>query len=289
MEKHSQLLQNTTARVIYYSCLSDYKTIPEVAKLWGYRSAAYFYHSNSRELLNRMVTAQLVVPRGIGKGREEFYANYNMILDEPDLTNFLKKVNEKTEIELIQEEYPEIAYGQLSDPLFREYCLNRKRELKERTAKILFDQQAIECLAKLWEHPLYKRVFTTGESLSKAFHRTRLPADPRELVFGITVSLCEKLFELERGLFTTPPFVYLFVDFDIEDMLPTILNQLDLAANPSNKDERNEFNSFIQEFKKAYEALRKRMSIYEQVEDVGSYHIRRFASLVRLGNHTERE
>lgn len=283
MDKVSKLLQSTTERVIYYSCLSEPRTIPEIAKSWGYRSATYFYQSNSRELLKEMVNSRLIFTEEIGKGREQLFANYDVIFAEPDLSSFFEKVNTNIDIELIQEEYPEISEGQLSDSFFREYCLNRKPELRLRAQKIRFDQQTIKHLILLWQHKLFQRIFLTLESLTNAFHRSALPKDPRELLFGITSALSEKIFELETGrVLLEPPFIYLFVDFDINDTLPAVLDRLDQVSNPQDKEARIVFESFVPLFKNVYDSLKRKILAYGEVEEVGSYHIRRFASIMNL-------
>lgn len=283
MNKVSDLLRSTTERVIYYSCLSQPMTIPEIAKSWGYRSAAYFYHSNSRELLKELIKSSLIFTEKIGKGREQLLANYDILFEESDMASFFEKVNIEIETELIQEEYPEISEGQLSDSFFREYCLNKKPELKLRAQKIRFDQQTIRHLILLWQDNLFRRVFLGLKSLTEAFHRSDLPRDPRKLLFGITSAITAELFELEKGrVFLEPPFTYLFVDFDISDTLPAILERLDLVANPKDKAARIEFESFVSKFEDVYDALKKKILAYAEVEEVGSYHIRRFASLMNL-------
>jgi len=280
------LLQNTTARVIYYSCLSASRTIPEVSKFWGYRSAAYFYQSNSRELLKGMMNAGLIISQEIGKGREQLSANYEVAFQEADICSFFNTVNTGTEIQLVMEEHPEIGEGQLDDPTFREYCLNREPELKKRAARMRFDKQATDCLTEFWKHSLFKQVFLPVESLSKAFHRTELPGDPKELVFEITCALCEKIFEWEKGkAFLIPPFMNLFLTFDVNEMLPPILDQLDLVSNPRKTETRNKFNSLTTLFTHVYEILKKRIGAYEEMEDISSYHIRRFVSLIDLEGH----
>lgn len=283
LDKVSNLLQSTTERVIFYSCLSQPMTIPEIAKSWGYRSAAYFYHSNSRELLKRLIKSRLIFTKRIGKGREQLLANYDILFEESDIASFFERVNTDIETELIQEEYPEISEGQLSDSFFREYCLDKKPELTLRAQKISFGQQTISHLIPLWQDNLFKRVFLGVKSLTEAFHRSDLPGNPRKLLFGITSALTAELFELEKGrAFLEPPFTYLFVDFDVSDTLPAILEQLDLAANPKDKAARIEFESFVSKFQNVYDALKEKILAYAEVEEVGSYHIRRFASLMKL-------
>lgn len=283
MNRVPDLLQGTTERVIYYSCLSQPMTIPEIAKSWGYRSAAYFYHSNSRELLKELIKSSLIFSEKIGKGREQLLANYDVLFEESDMASFFEKVNIDIETELIQEEYPEISEGQLIDSFFREYCLKRKPELKLRAQKIRFDQQMIKHLILLWQDNLFRQVFLGVKSLTEAFHRSDLPGDPRKILFGITSAITAELFELEKGrAFLEPPFTYLFVDFNISDTLPAILEQLDLTANLKDEAARIEFESFVSKFEDVYDELKKKILAYADVEEVGSYHIRRFASLMKL-------
>jgi len=258
-------------------------TIPEMAKSWGYRSAAYFYHSNSRELLKELKKSYLIFTERIGKGREQLLANYDILFEESDMASFFEKVNIGIETELIQEEYPELSEGKLTDSFFREYCLNRKPELKLRAQKIRFDQQTIRHLILLWQDNLFRQVFLGVKSLTEAFHRSDLPQDPCELLFAITSAITAGLFELEKGrAFLEPPFIYLFVDFNTSDTLPAILQQLDLAANPKDEASRIEFESFVSKFEDVYDEMKKKMLAYAEMEEVGSYHIRRFASLMNL-------
>lgn len=278
-----ELLQNTTARVLYFSCLSAPRTIPEIAKFWGYKSAAYFYQSNSRSLLRKMVDSTLIMSRETGKGREQLSSNLEIVLEKSGLSSFFSNVNTNTEIKLVMEQHPEIREGQLSDPSFREYCLSREPEINQRARRLRFDGDAVRDMENLWTQKSFSKLFIPIEALSKALDRYFLPGDPKELLFEVTCALCEEMFEWEKGkVILIPPFMNLFLTFDITEMLPAILDKLDAAANPLNSDARKEFHSVATSFVRVYETLMRRIAAYEEIEDIRSYHIRRFLSLIGL-------
>jgi hypothetical protein len=230
-----------------------------------------------------MTDSGLIISQEIGKGREQLSSSYEFALRESDLSSFFSNVDTNVEIRLVQEQHPEIGEGQLSDNTFREYCLNREPELKQRANRMRFDGGAVKDLVNLWKHPLFSQVFMPIEALSKAFYKSLLPADPKELLFEITCALCEETFEWEKGkLFLVPPFMSLFLTFDINEMLPGILDKLDAVANPRNAETRKEFDSLKVSFAIAYETLKKRIAAYEEIEEISSYHIRRFVSLIDL-------
>jgi len=229
-----------------------------------------------------MIELKLIFPKETAKG-EQLSSNYDIILTESSIAAFFKRLNTQIDIELIEEEYPEIAEGQLDDPFFREYCLNKKPELKSRAQEIRFEQQTIDSLTKLWKHDLFRQVFLPIEALTKAYDRGELPKDPLDLLFGMTSAICEKIFELQEGkVFIEPPFVYLFVNFDINDTLPAILSELDKVANPKDNKARANFRSLIDRFAEVYDLTKEKILAYGKLEDVGSYHIRRLASFLNI-------
>lgn len=230
-----------------------------------------------------MLDSGLIMSEETGKGREQLSSNLEIGLEKSSLSSFFDYVNMKIEIELIVEQHPEISEGQLSDSTFREYCLSREPEIKQRARRMHFDNNAIRDLVNLWTHKLFCKLFIPIEALSKAFDRSFLPGDPKELLFEVTCALCEEVFEWEKGkVILVPPFMNLFLNFDINDMLPSILDNLDVAANPRNPDARKEFDSLATLFVSTYETLRRRIAAYEEIEEISSYHIRRFVSLIDL-------
>lgn len=277
-------LKNTTASVIYYSCLAESKTIPEIAKAWGYKSPAYFYQSRARSVFDELRSKGLIKTEAIGKGREQVVSDYDLLL-QLMTTSFFDGVNNRIISELIIEDYNyEITETQLLDPIFREYCLNRKPELKKRCEEIRFSGEQAKILIRLWKNPLFRQIFLSMNCLTAAFDRYELPEDPRELLFGLTTTLCEDIYEFREGkAVSRPPFVYVFFYINTNDFLPRVLDRSDSIANPLNVQRRAKFDVLVAQFKEVYDIVRSKIKVYEEAEEIGSYHISRFVHLMDMG------
>ena len=274
-----EILKRSTARVLYYSCLAEPKTIPEITRAWNYKSTAYFYQKPVKEILDLLLKHRLIEILETSRGGGRIQSRYDMFIEGKELINFFDEVNLKIECELIVDEYDfEISFSQLQDKLFREFCLRRKPKLRKKIEIIKFSTDEAKTLSELWKNPMFSKIFLNINCITIIFNRYNLPEDPRFLLLGLTSALCHSIYEYEKQeLFASPPFIYLFFPHDIEDILPSVLNNIEIELSSSNdKFVRKLFKTFWT----VYDIIKRKIAVYNEVEEISSYHIRRFKNIM---------
>lgn len=215
-EDEFALLENTTGRVIYYSCIAEPKTIPEIADLWGYKTSTYFYQKTTKKLIESMENEGLIsFIKGRGGG---ISSNYDLVINKEGTISFFKRLNDEVSAELILSVYDwEIEREQLENQMFREYCIDKKEGLRDRVRKIMFGEKDIEHFISLWKDDLFKNIFLSADFIKTLFNERRnLPQDPREFLYGLTLSVCEDIsadeYEDEDFSINLNPYRVIYLD-----------------------------------------------------------------------------
>jgi len=270
------LLKDLRARVIYYSCIAEPKNILEIARLWDYKTSTYFYQTKSKEVITEMLSRNLV---SAFKGAR-FQSNYNLFLEKKGAIRFFERANNIISNEIIIEKYDyEITEGQLADPLFKEFCIERKPELKEMLDGTKIIGKEIENFLSLWESSLFREIFLSADLIKKLVgNRQLLPENPRDLLFGITMNMCESIYYFKEGgrpSFTDP---YLWLGLEIREVFPLVLTNLKSALSNSTE----ELKTFVQCFRGVYKIMKNKFAIYQGRSEVGAYHVAKIVEILQL-------
>ncbi len=253
-----EILKETTARVIFYSCLAEAKSLSEIAKLWGYKTPTYFYQSKTKKMLKKMEQAGLItIERRKGIKSALILANYDVIFSQEDIDEFFIRVNKGIAIHALLEDAQEKITGNKSR---KKYFEKRFKPLLER---ILFTDDSIAAIVDLWKDPYYRKFFLDPELLTrtrekKEISRAILPEDPKDLLYEITASLCYETYSfrrdeaslVSRGSFSSyliPP-TYIIKREEV----------LDYMVSKYNAISSKESEGFGRRFKKVYEIFVKR-------------------------------
>lgn len=264
---HSELLNNITARAIFYSCISEGKTIPEIAKTWGYRTSTYFYQKSQRDLINKMLKANLI-SKTESKGQEIYFSNYDAIVTRENLDRFFLKTNAKIENEAIVEEFDyEVSEAQLEDALFKEFCLSKKPNLKSRLEKIRFKVEETFSFHRLWNNDVFKKTFLSVSCLSKTLQREQLFTEPLELLHSITINVCYDIYEVKEKTNVS----YLFSPYRY---IPPQAVLSCLLKMTKEFDEQTLW-TFVESFQQVYTLMEKKLRA-ESAEEAGSYYTKKF-------------
>lgn len=274
-EKTFAPLRDTRARVIYYSCIAEPKNILEIAKIWGYKTSTYFYQKRSKEIIAEMEANKIV---SVIKGAR-FQSNYDLVLEEKGIRRFFEKTNNEISSEIIIEKYDyEILDSQLEDPLFREFCLEKKPELKQIIKEIKITDAEIGSFLSLWKDLQFRKIFLSTDCLSKVVgDRRRLPEDPRELLFSMTASICESIHLFKDGGMPGFPQPYLWIDAN--EIFPLIVSKLEsirtgwLSA---------QLETQSRSFQNVYAIMRNKFMVYEGRSEVSSYHVAKFVDIMGI-------
>ena len=271
------VFEDLRARVIYYSCLAEPKNILEISKLWNYKTSTYFYQKRSKEIIREMEAKKLI---STIKGAR-FESNYDLLLDQNNLLKFFEKTNYLISNQIIIEKYDwEVTESQLEDPLFREFCLEKKPKLKGILAKIKLTYEDIESFFSLWKTAFFRNTFLSNDCIKKLVEdRQRLPRNPREFLFSMTIEFCEKIYSFKKeknrefAIFESPnPYLWL----DIDEMLPLVVNKLESVSPNLSK----EFGTFNQSFQNVYKNMVKKFELLEDTSEVSTYHIARLVKMI---------
>lgn len=270
------ILEDLRARVIFYSCLAEPKNILEISELWNYKTSTYFYQKRSKEIIKEMEANKLI---SAIKGAR-FESNYGLLLEQNGVTNFFAKTNHAISNQIVIEKYEwEVTENQLEDPLFREFCLEKKPELKDILNKVRITEKDIESFLSLWKTHLFRKIFlSTGPVRKLVEDRQQLPTNPREFLFSITTALCERIYSFKKESiheFTIFEFPNPYLWLEIDDVLPLVLNKLESASSDSSK----ELKAFNQSLQQVYRNMVKKFKLFEGRSEVRTYHIARFVKM----------
>jgi len=266
------LLSDLRARVIFYSCISKPRNVLEIAEIWGYKSSTYFYQKRSREIIEKMLNKKLISVEG-----NRFKSNYELVLDEEAIKKFFKRTNEEISKEIIIEKYDfEILPAQLEDPLFKEFCLDKKPELRNIISAIAISDREVKDFLLLWKNPLFKEVFLSSDIIKLLIEdRHRLPENPREFLFSLTVNLCEEIYLFkEGGGISAFPQPYLWLD--VSEILHLLVSKLEPWLD------KPMFDKLRQSFQKVYTIMREKFVIYGGRSEVSAYHIAKFTKIMNV-------
>lgn len=269
------LLEDLRARVIYYSCIAEPKNIVEISELWDYKTSTYFYQTKSKEVTQEMVSKKLVSMLKGGR----FQSNYNLLLEKKEATEFFERTNNRISNEIIIEKYDwEVTEGQLEDPLFKEFCIEKKPELKKILDETKIVGKEIEKFLSLWKASLFKKIFLSADCIKKLVgDRRQLPENPRDLLFDITVDTCESIYyykEEGRTFFADP---FLSLGLETNEVYPLILAKLKSAMYA-----RGQFLILSKRLKEVYEVMKNKIATYQGRSEVGSYHIAKIVEMMGL-------
>jgi len=257
-------LENTTARVIYYSCLDKPKTIPEIAELWDYKTANYFYQRRQRKLFFELRDFGLI--SFSGQKITQIRSNYDLLFADDIVATLFKRINGNLSLDIIDKEYDyKISREVLQNEAFKEVAIEQK-QLKNTLERLLFNADQINNFVSLWKNPLFKKIFLSSEFIKTLYKdRNKLRVDPLDFIYNLVVSLCEDInCELETQ-YIIVSFYSLFTDYlYLDDKSYTKLTDF---INLHQKD--REFKSLISKIFVVYDILKKKVEIYgeEEIEE----------------------
>jgi len=269
-------LEDLRARVIYYSCIAEPKNILEIAKIWDYKTATYFYQKTSKKIIEEMIAKKIVFPI---KGAR-FESNYELLVNRDVAQNFFENTNKEISNEIIVEKYDfEVSESQLEDSLFKEFCLEKKPELKPIIKAMEINEKEIDIFLSLWKDLLFRKVFLSTDCIKRLIEdRQRLPQDPTELLFSMTVGICESVYFFKEGGHPDFPDPYLWLDID--EIFPLIIERLQsVALTPQTS---KEIKPLAQNFRNVYEIMKKKFMIYQGRSEITSFHIAKFVEAMNL-------
>ena len=129
-EESVNILENTTAKVVFYSCISEPRTFSEIATIWEYQSPNYFYQKNQRMLLDRMVKAGLISSSLTQRG--DIISNIDAVLDEKSIDEFFQEINVDLFYDVIENRYGDQFSRKLfNDNTFLNYLISKEEGLKD--------------------------------------------------------------------------------------------------------------------------------------------------------------
>lgn len=270
-------LEDLRARVIYYSCIAEPKNILEISKLWNYKTSTYFYQKPSKRIIQEMEARKLI---STIKGAR-FESNYDLLLKKNEMVKFFEKTNYTISNQIIIEKYDwEITENQLEDPLFREFCLEKKPELKEILKIVKMTQEDSDSFLSLWKTHLFRKIFLSTDCIKRLIEdRQRLPQNPREFLFSMTTELCESIYTFKRERaheFTVFEFPNPYLWLDIDEIFPLVMSKLE-KASPNLSEELKTLN---QRFRALYKNIVKKFKLFEDKSEVSTYHIARFVEMI---------
>lgn len=264
-------MKDLRARVIYYSSITEPKNILQITKLWDYKTAAYFYQDRSKEIIKEMVLANLILVKG-----SSYKSNYDLIFKEEMIKNFFKKINNEIENDVIIEKYDyEITETQLSDPLFKEFCLDKKPDLNKILNEIRISDEEAGTFLSLWRTNLFKNIFLSAEIIKKLIdNRKNLPVNPLNLLFDLTLELCESIYFFYEGgerSFPNPSKLWI----NVNEVLPLLVDKL-------KSFNIEELSDLKEKFGKVYEIMKNKFAVYEERSEISSYHTVQFSKIMGL-------
>jgi len=275
-ERRFDVLEDLRARVIYYSCIAEPKNILEIAKIWDYKTATYFYQKKSKKIIEEMKAKKIVSPI---KGAR-FQSNYELLVDRDEAQNFFENTNKEISNEIIVEKYDyEISEDQLEDSLFREFCLEKKPELKPIIEAMEINEKEIDIFLSLWKDLLFRKVFLSTDCIKKLLeNRERLPQSPRELLFSMTVGICESVYFFKEKEYPGFPDPYLWLDID--EIFPLIIESLQSVEYATQTSK--EMKTLAQNFRNVYEIMKNKFMIYQERSEIASFQIAKFVDIMKL-------
>lgn len=270
----TSLLQDNRARIIFYSCMAEPKTIMQISKNWGYQSVTYLYQKNTIEEMSRNNLIRLITK----DGQRSIESNYDVIFEKERLDTFFKKLNEDIETETIVKEYDyDISEAQLEDKLFREFCIQKKENLQRKINGIRFDEKDRGLLVHLWENLVFRKVFLDLEILSKLVRRDELPRNPVSLLFDVTYNVFERIYSCVKQIEYPETFYSPDLYFRIEDVIFPLIETL-------SELNKHEMATLTNCFRKAYNAVEKKSMTYEPPSELRLYHMKRLVELLGITN-----
>lgn len=265
-------LKNNRARIIFFSGMGEPHTISEISKNWGYKSVTYLYQKNVVEEMTKRNLVKVVTKNA----QRYFQSNYDLIFDMKSVDTFFARLNEDVETETIVKEYDyEISESQLEDKLFREFCIEKKKNLQRKIEKIRFDEQDKALLVHLWKNRVFRRVFLSVEILSKLMRRDALPENPISLLFDLTYQFFEEIYSCVKQIEYPETFYSPDVYIRLEDVIVPLIETLD-------KLDRREIVSLTEHFGPAYRAIEKKFMTYEPPSEVRFYHMKKLVELLGI-------
>jgi len=265
-----EFLRNNRARIIFYSGMGEPRAISDMSKNWGYKSVTYLYQKN---IVEKMIENNLIeaVTRN---GQRYFRSNYDLIFDVKSLDQFFAELNEDIEIETIVKEYNyDISEFQLEDKLFREFCIEKKKNLKNKIEKIRFNEQDKELLVNLWRNRVFRKVFLSLEVLSKLVRRDDLTESPVRFLFDFTYRIFEEIYSYLRQIEYPETFYSSDMYIRLEDVIVPLIETL-------NKLDRSEIESLTEYFGPAYKGIDQKFMMYEPPSEVRFYHMKKLVEIL---------
>ena len=186
-----ELFKNVTAKTIYYSCIAKSMTIPEISEQWDYSSASYFYQIGTKLLINTMEEKGLIsFQMGRGGG---ISSNYDFFLSNEVINSFFKKLNFELTKTFIEFYDYDMKTEHLEDSKYLNYIID-ELQIKEKVNDFVYSVDDVKQFKLLWEHNSFVQTFLSADFIKALFKtRRRLPSNPLEFTYGLTIELCDDL------------------------------------------------------------------------------------------------
>jgi hypothetical protein len=201
-------------------------------------------------------------------------------LDKKSAIEFFEKANSKISNEIIIEKYDyEVTKGQLEDRLFKEFCIEKKPGLKAMLDAIAIAGKEINSFIELWKTPLFKKIFLSTNVIKKLISdRQKLPEDPRELLFSITVETCERFYDFMEGgsEFDSPYQTDLW--FSIDEVMPLIFTMLKTSIEKYPEESK----ILHKQLKSVYQIMKEKFAIYRGRSEISAYHVAKIVEIIGL-------
>ena len=269
------LLEDLRARVIFYSCLARPMNVLEISKLWDYKTSTYFYQNQSKKVISELISKNIIeTVEG-----SCYKANYDLILEKKGLEAFFNKINNGISNQILIEKYNyEITEGQLEDPLFKEFCIEKKSELKGILSDVEINPNEIDSFNLIWKQPIFKKIFLSADLIKKIVgDRWGLPKDPREFLFEITMNFLEKIYEYKENRLDDSPF-HTDSWFMIDEIMPMLYSLFKDTQERYSTNSAFLYKSIID----IYQIMNKKFSTYQGKNVISAFHVSKITEIIGI-------
>lgn len=191
MNDKLDLLDNTTAKVIYYSCLSEPRTLTEISTIWEYQSTNYFYQKSQRKLLGAMNEAGLISNSLTRRG--DIISNFKHVMNDDSIEPFFAELNVTLVKDVIENRYGDRFTAEvLNDKTFVEYLISREEGLSTILSKLMYNENEINLMKSIFNHELFKKLFYDALFLKCVFEkRENLPDDFVRFSYDLLIAILD--------------------------------------------------------------------------------------------------
>ena len=270
------MLENTTVKVIYHSCLAEPKTLSDVASIWDYQSPNYFYQKNQRKLIGEMSELGLISYSLSHRG--DIISNIDIMFEEYNVKSFFNEINVQITNNIIDNKYENKFSDQvLNDITFLQYLISKEEGLKELLSKTMFNESDIGTMMDLFKNDVFRMIFLDAFFIKSIFNkRENLPNNLLNFLYDLLITLCDDYNSIiyERGedfvdegeignvvSFMPLSYNYLFLDNENYHYLYENYNK--------KKYDDDDYDNMLNNLNKLYNILKRKAEVLfeEEIEE----------------------